>query len=80
VLFLFILYSAVFLKPDETPYKEGDTMYRHDLAATYEKLSQHTGSTKELYTGPFGQDMISDLQENGTCVLLFSSCHRQNTV
>jgi len=40
-------------------------MYRHDLASTYEKLSQHTGSTRELYAGPFGQDLVADLQESG---------------
>jgi len=69
----YLFYSAVFLKPDKTPFKQGDTMYRHDLAETYEKLSLHTGTTAELYSGPFGQDMLADLQENGTNALLFHS-------
>ena len=48
-------------------------MYRHELASTYEKLSQHTGSTRELYSGPFGQDLLADLHELGTCFVANSS-------
>lgn len=44
---------SIFLKPDATPYREGDVLTQTDLAKTYEAIA--AGGIDWFYQGPFAQ-------------------------
>lgn len=53
----------IFLKPDGSPYKQGDTLKQPDLAATYRALAKHGGDW--FYRGPFADVTGKWMKDNG---------------
>jgi len=56
--------SAVFVKPDGSLYREGDVMYRPQLADTLDKIASDNG-VWDLYNGSLARSMIQDLHDIG---------------
>jgi len=61
--------SAVFVKPDGSLYREGDVMYRPQLADTLDKIASDNG-VWDLYNGSLARSMIQDLHDIGQLIQL----------
>jgi gamma-glutamyltranspeptidase/glutathione hydrolase len=53
---------AVFIKPDGTPWGEGEILRQTDLARTYRAIAEH--GLEWFYDGPFGQAVEKWMKEN----------------
>lgn len=57
-----------FLKPDKTPYKQGELWKQPTLARTFERIVE--GGAEEFYRGEIAKEMAEDLKKNGSVVTL----------
>ncbi|SKA77031.1 gamma-glutamyltranspeptidase / glutathione hydrolase [Prosthecobacter debontii] len=55
--------AALFLKPDGSPWQEGETLVQTDLAKTYRALADQ--GLDWFYGGPFAQQTEAWMKENG---------------
>ena len=49
--------AAIYLRPDGSPYAEGDLLVEKDLAATLRAIA--TGGPEVFYTGPIGERIVA---------------------
>ena len=56
--------SKVFVKPDGYLYREGDVMYRHQLADTLDIVASDDG-VYNMYNGSLAQRILQDLHDIG---------------
>jgi gamma-glutamyltranspeptidase/glutathione hydrolase len=54
---------AIFLKPDGSPYKQGETLKQPDLASTYRAVAEH--GIEWFYRGKFAKDTQRWMESNG---------------
>ena len=54
---------AIFIKPDGSPYHEGDTFYQRDLAQTLRAVATH--GADYMYKGPWAKKLVAAVQADG---------------
>jgi gamma-glutamyltranspeptidase/glutathione hydrolase len=54
---------AVFLKPDGSPYRQGETLRQADLAKTYRGIADN--GVEWFYRGPFAEKVAAWMADNG---------------
>ena len=55
--------AKIFLRPDGTPFRQGDRLVQSDLAGTLEAISRHGGSA--FYSGPVAQSIVDASTQGG---------------
>jgi gamma-glutamyltranspeptidase / glutathione hydrolase len=62
--------AKLYLKPDGTPYKEGDRLVQSDLSTVLSAIRSRGAGAGEFYTGPVAREFVRGAQAQGAKISL----------